>query len=216
MCRSHVIRVLLDAGATPRACCALHMAAGRGRGDVIELLVRHGAELAARDPEGWTPFDRALMIGQGDGKSAVHLLLDMNAPRHPGWDLLNWAAREGDLGLASRLLDEGEVVDALGPETHPQAWGEATPLYQAASQGHEDLVELLLANRSDPSLGNAIGWTPLHIAVNNDDIGVVGLLLAAGSDVNARSDDPHTPLSLARQRAGQEMIELIEANGGVE
>ena len=55
-----------------------------------------------------------------------------------------------------------------------------TLLQEASFYGNVDLVEELLARGADVNETH-YGWTPLHLARQNDHTGVVWLLLAAGA-----------------------------------
>ena len=56
------------------------------------------------------------------------------------------------------------------------------------------------------------GNTPLHIAVQNQDIEIIKILLDSGSDVNAKNAAGQTPLHLAVQTANKEIISLLASN----
>ncbi len=118
--------------------------------------------------------------------------------------------------MAARLLREGAEVDEPAPVSGPKDWGLQTPLYQAAWNGHADLVEMLLANGANPNLGNSIGMTPLHGAAGMGRETTTRQLLADGAEVNAKDMDGRTPLRLARDRGHHELFQLIEDHGGVE
>ena len=57
--------------------------------------------------------------------------------------------------------------------------------YIASQNGHERVVELLLASGADKDAAAIDGSTPLSITSQNGHSSVVGLLLAAGADKNA-------------------------------
>lgn len=67
-----------------------------------------------------------------------------------------------------------------------------TPLAFAALYKHQHMVERLIEMRADANTLNALRWSPLYYAVNNDDEAMVELLLTRGG---ARVDlDTQTPL----------------------
>ena len=83
-------------------------------------------------------------------------------------------------------VDAGRLVGPLG------VIGSRTPLYEAASNGHTEMVVALLKAGADPNAGNAHGFgtlvssTPLGAAVMNSNTETVAALLAAGANPNTR------------------------------
>ena len=76
---------------------------------------------------------------------------------------LTFAAREGDLASARKLLDAGADVN------QPTEYG-WTPLLTAVNNRNYKLATLLLERGADPNLANKGGWTPLYIATDNRNI----------------------------------------------
>ena len=77
-------------------------------------------------------------------------------------DELIAAARIGDFNLVSRFIANGINVNVKDPYSR-------TTIYFAASNGHEDVVELLLNNGADIKLKDTISeWTPLHVSAVQD------------------------------------------------
>ena len=68
------------------------------------------------------------------------------------------AARDGDLVMVQSLL-KGNPTLAFSTDTNG-----ATPMHWAASMGHNDVVELLLANKAEVNVKEDAGRTPLHLA----------------------------------------------------
>jgi len=53
------------------------------------------------------------------------------------------------------------------------------------------------------------GWTPLHLAVNNDNFNIVEVLITNGADVNAKDLDDWTPLQIAAQNGYVDITEIL-------
>jgi ankyrin repeat protein len=86
-----------------------------------------------------------------------------------------------------------------------------TPLFLAASNGHDAIVQLLMA-RSDVEVNtnDKDGWTPLSLAADKGHDAVVRLLLARGDvKVNIVDGDGQNPLSLAARN----IVQLLLARG---
>jgi len=74
-----------------------------------------------------------------------------------------------------------------------------------------DILELLLAFKSDPNQRGINDYTPLHMAVSERNLQAVGLLLRAGADprLRTRIDDCGTPRELADMVGLREIAELL-------
>ena len=92
---------------------------------------------------------------------------------------LHRAARWGDVVSVKSLLREGAdgVADTAVDEKDRNG---STPLMWAAQFGHDDVVDVLLANGADPRVTNAFGWTAAEYASTSSVAGdILPLLLAA-------------------------------------
>lgn len=77
---------------------------------------------------------------------------------------LHLAASEGELEVARTLLKIEEcMVDARAETGH-------TPLHGALMKNHSRMVELLLGYGADPTIADSDGNTPLHAALDNEDL----------------------------------------------
>ena len=91
----------------------------------------------------------------------------------------------------------------------------ATRLHRAASEGHKEIVELLIAKGADVyAKANQFGGTPLHFAANNGHNEIVKILIAKGAEVNAKNDLSFTPLDTAIIGNHPETTNLLRKHGG--
>ncbi len=148
----------------------LCMAAGFARREIIEMLIRAGAELnrpwyannymgyAFRRRKGWHLDGRALTPND-DILDMLNLFFDHGAdPNNANWHgvtYLHKLAVIGDVEKAALLLDRGASIEAVDDE-----W-RSTPLGWAARWGHRDLAAFLLERGADPRGGGADWATPL-------------------------------------------------------
>ncbi len=129
---------------------------------VLREFLEFRADVNALGDNGARPLLNAA-FAEDCRMDVVQALLDaganvngQNTPSTLKWRLLG--------GLARKLRWAGRA-NAMFAEM--ACWGGATALHFAAKRGDADLVELLLANRADPTLRNLLGQTPLQYA---DDV----------------------------------------------
>jgi hypothetical protein len=85
------------------------------------------------------------------------------------------AAGDGDMVKVEDLLDKGASPDAWGIDYVSRA------LIDAASQGHSDVVVLLIEHGADVNARNMDGNTALDAARESDHDDIVRLLIDAGA-----------------------------------
>ena len=154
----------------------LEEAAASGNLSIVQLLVKHGADLNHRDRDGWSPIHWAAEEGHLE---IVRLLLDYgansNAVSSYGTSPLHCAANGGHVSIVSLLLER--VSDPLKTTCH--GW---TPLHHAAFMGRSQVVQRLLEEqsvRSTASQQDNHGWSVLHLAIQSRDVATVRILLEA-------------------------------------
>ena len=185
-------------GTTP-----LSTACENGHVDVVEMLLRRGADANQADGAGFTPLTVACQFGHAD---VVRLLLGRGAAvghaRGNGTSPLHTAAMVGHTDVVGLLLDGGARIDA------PRADG-ATPLLLASVKNHPGVAAMLLARGA--SVGQMMGdsATPLFMACSLGHAGVAERLLAAGADVDQPYNDGSTPLLMASTYGHLAVVKLL-------
>jgi ankyrin repeat protein len=197
------IELLLDRGADVDAAetwggtTALMWAIAEHHAEAVELLVTRGANVnvvskavsgRGRGAEGRAPADfdtEAERIAYANG----------------GLTPLHFAAREGELAIAQRLVEAGAVLDAVAADGK-------TPLNLAIYNGHYDVAAMLVERGADVNRADASGFTPLFFAVDRrnmewnpgfpwvetaDPLPLIEQLLAAGAEPDPYIDE--TPVS---------------------
>ncbi|MBE3043181.1 ankyrin repeat domain-containing protein [Candidatus Bathyarchaeota archaeon] len=87
-----------------------------------------------------------------------------------------------------------------------------TPLHDAAVDGEEEMVAVMLEKRGDVNARDLNEWTPLHYACRRGAIGIVQDLIRSGADPNARGRDGIAPLHNAAMNGHVDVVRsLIEA-----
>ena len=204
-------KLLLEKGADVTAArndglTALMCAAEGGHVAVAQLLLQHGADVAASN-DGST----ALMYSALGGHVAVAQLLlehgaDVAAARNDGRTALMLAALCGHEAVAQLLLQRSADVAAARNDG-------ATALMLAAVGGHEAVAQLLLQHGADVAAASNGGWTALMRAAVGGHEAVARLLLQHGADVAAAFNDGTTALMSAADGGHEAVAKVLLQHG---
>ena len=153
----------------------LILAASEGSDDVIQLLLKAGANVEARDPIERTALYHAAIRGH-DHIDIVRYLLDYKANPDAGMfdqsTPLYAAIRNGNDKIACYLLDEAKANPKLyGGTLH-------SPLQAAAFRGELDIATRLLKAKADPNAHGGVFGSPLHAAMRDGNVKLIELLLS--------------------------------------
>jgi ankyrin repeat protein len=126
---------------------ALMVASSEGYTNIVNALLKSGAEVNKQNSDGWS----ALMIAARNGHiNIVQALLNAGASVHLKtkghdkyyWTALHTAVLGGHTDVVRLLLKNGADINGEGSD--------ADMLELAASEGHLDTVRLLLSSGADP------------------------------------------------------------------
>ncbi|XP_025832280.1 ankyrin repeat domain-containing protein 17 isoform X2 [Agrilus planipennis] len=186
---------------------ALTLACAGGHEELVELLIRRGADKEHRDKKGFTPLILAATAGHD---KVVEILLNNGA------DIEAQSERTKDTPLS--LACSGgryEVVELLlnrGANKEHRNVSDYTPLSLAASGGYVNIIKLLLNHGAEINsrTGSKLGISPLMLAAMNGHTAAVKLLLDCGSDINAQIEtNRNTALTLACFQGRHEVVSLL-------
>lgn len=200
---------LLAAGADVNArnkwgSTALWSAATAGRGDLVDFLLRHGAELEIRDSSGRTVLMFVTKLGFFDDM-VVQLLAhwaEVNAQDLEGRTALMYAAHSAWRSVIDALIDGGAEInlqDLRGRTALMYAAGEAPKFSEIGMLGREA--------STTPAGGNAPKWNADKKAARlakayNARAEAVRHLLARGANPELRDADGRTALEVALENGG--------------
>jgi len=108
---------------------------------------------------------------------------------------------KGQLDLARRLIERGADVNKTG-------WA---PLHYAATNGHGDVIRLLLEHHAYIDAESPNGTTPLMMAASYGSPVAVKILLEAGADPLIKNQRGLTAIDFAEGAQRRESSELIAA-----
>jgi ankyrin repeat protein len=197
-CRT-LVEYFVQAGAAVN----LHLAAYLGDAARVKSLIDSGADVTARDRNGWTPLCYAASHGY---EEVAKLLIaaagnlddtddgKIRKSNYASGTALREAICNGHEAIAKLLIDSGAKIVAEGRN-------DETPLCLAVRCGRLEVVKLLLAKgaNANPPVGEdrySVG-TPLGTAIGHGRADIVETLIAAGADVNAGNKSGRTPLLAA-------------------
>ena len=117
------------------------------------------------------------------------------------------AAESGDLEKVTALLAaDPSLVNAN--DEHG-----TTPLFKAASEGHSEVVKLLLDKGASVDAKADTGVTPLLLASQNGHLEVVKLLLGKGAAIDTKAKNGAYSLFLAAEDGHLDVVELLLDKG---
>ncbi|XP_044024072.1 kinase D-interacting substrate of 220 kDa B isoform X7 [Siniperca chuatsi] len=195
-----------DNGQTP-----LMLAAEQGSMEIVQELIRRGANVNLDDVDCWS----ALICAAKEGHvEVVKELLENSAYiEHRdmgGWTALMWAAYKGRVEVTELLLEHG-----ANPNTTGQQYS-VYPIIWAAGRGHADIVKVLLQNGAKVNCSDKYGTTPLIWASRKGHFDCVMHLLENGADVDQEGANSMTALIVAVKGGYTEVVkELLKRNPNV-
>ena len=88
-----------------------------------------------------------------------------------------------------------------------------TPIHEAASYGHSNVLELLLQHGGDPNCRANCGYTPLHVASSSGHVDCVRVLLANDADIICRDEYGKTPMQTAELSSKHGVLKVLRSAG---
>ncbi|XP_023601491.1 oxysterol-binding protein-related protein 1 isoform X3 [Myotis lucifugus] len=177
----------------------LHLACYFGHRQVVQALLKAGAEVNVLNDMGDTPLHRAAFTGR---KELVMLLLEYNADP----TVVNGSGQR-----AKEVTHDREIRNMLEAVERTQQRKLEELLLEAAREGKTaELIALLNSpNPPDVNCADQLGNTPLHCAAYRARGPCVLALLKSGADPSLRNRNDQKPLHLAQ---GAEVKHLLSGN----
>lgn len=176
----------------------LHLAVITQQANLVEALLRAGADPTVLDRNGQTALHLCSEYDQGDCLSVLlshctaQTCLEMR--NYEGLSPLHLAVLRGNESLAAKLLHAGADINALDIKSG------LTPLMHAVESNNITMVHFLLENGCDVNSQSYSGNTALHCACGRGQLDTVRLLLKNGADSGLKNYHNDTPVMVTTNK----------------
>ena len=205
----------------------LLLAVEKGHIGVLELLIKHEANLEVSDPDGFTPL---IMSAELNHPELLQLLLDAGADIAAedkaertalDWAIIMQSAEAETIlrenaapssaeksfiaAIQTNNIDAVKALLKKGVDVNEPAYTTKTPLHYASHSRNKDILKLMLIEGADLEAKTEQGFTPLSYAIGLNHPDNCRILLEAGADVDAIDNWKRTGLNVT---AGQGLPEV--------
>ncbi|MEY4496036.1 MAG: hypothetical protein RL744_1100 [Pseudomonadota bacterium] len=157
----------------------------------VQSLLKAGVSPNVSDPKG----NPMLIVAIRDKSAKVTDLLlanpsiNVNLPNKSGENALMMAAFDGDMATVKMLvLNKKAAVNKPG-------W---SPIHYAATNGHLQIVQFLMANGAMINALSPSETTPLMMAIGSGNDDLIKYLLDNGADLRMRNHEGYTAIDVAQ------------------
>ena len=194
-------------GQTPLMAAAL-----AGKDNVVDKLLRLGADHTIGERDGYTPPHGVAF--QGRAKAARALIkhgVPMDVRHADGYTPLHrtiWGGTPRHVQTAEVIVMEGGAnVDALDSDGY-------SPSHRAVDAGWVEMLTALMKLGADPNLkARGTGDALLHAAVKKQNFDMVKLIIDGGGDITAKNSKGLTPKGLAKTLPSAKVRAVLEEAG---
>eukprot|EP01041_Mallomonas_annulata_P004019 gene4019-8001_t len=198
--RDYMINVATGSGLT-----LLHCAADQGHDSVVKYLIKHGAQLHARDDDGMTPLHLACIAGHFEAsKSLIESGAYWNARDDEGMSPLLYVCQEGHYDLMVMLIESDANI-------HARNNAGATSLHLACESGNTDIVQYLMDRHLDPDIRRKDGLTSYQLAQRTGNIDIADLLSSQGASNPPPEAEIENALRVQVESKAEAAIRAFEA-----
>ena len=195
-----LVKVILDTKADPNICnkdgmSPLAVASCLENLEIMELLVKRGAEIKLSFPPHGTPLHIVAVEGKANAaRKLLKMCMDPNVLDSEGTTPLRRAVENKQIEVASVLLKHGANIHIECPGD------ELSLLHKAAKRNDVKMLELLLKNGADPYETGVKGGTAMFTAAASGSCDAIDLLSQYSELINIPNKGTFTPLMAAIYR----------------
>ncbi|XP_060092072.1 ankycorbin isoform X2 [Heteronotia binoei] len=184
---------------------AFHLAATKGHGECLRVMITHGVDLTAQDGAGHSALHLAAKNSHSD---CVKRLLQAKclpeSTDSSGKTALHYAAACGCLQIAQLLCEHKCPINVKDVD-------ENIPLLLAVQNGHVEVCKYLLEHGADMNSRDKNRRTSLMLACEGGNLSIVEALVRKGADINLVDALGHNALHYSKVSENTGIQNLLQS-----
>ncbi|XP_015265811.1 PREDICTED: ankycorbin isoform X2 [Gekko japonicus] len=184
---------------------AFHLAATKGHGECLRVMISHGVDLTAQDGAGHSALHLAAKNSHSD---CVKRLLQAKclpeSTDNSGKTALHYAAACGCLQIAQLLCEHKCPINVKDADGN-------IPLLLAVQNGHVEVCKYLLEHGVDMNSRDKNGRTSLMLACEGGNLSIVDVLVRKGADMNLVDALGHNALHYSKVSENTGIQNLLQS-----
>uniref|UniRef100_A0A1B6HUY1 Uncharacterized protein n=1 Tax=Homalodisca liturata TaxID=320908 RepID=A0A1B6HUY1_9HEMI len=198
---------------------AMHIAVKQRLPAMVDLLAEYGAQMNVECKEGYTPLFYAIGVNE---LNCLQALLRHGADIHHFSSIkqcypLNFAVYLGRKELTEALLKQGADVKKVALRSgnsslHSAAISHRGKMSEDTMESLLGIVQCLIEVGAEIDLVNKHGYTPMQLAIKEENFRIVKLLVKEGSSVN-QTLDHGTNFHFVSKLASKEVVKVFLKHG---